>query len=137
MSIITMAEVKMNLSAWTLGVRRLGCLAYDGIDACDEPHDTVEEHYTCREVGDVEDTSMCTTHAVWPKGLPKDRVLHQHPHVEFKCPRKRTSTVLAVRDAYVDGKHIPLTYIKMDAEDEGYGFAIPKFIFRQLPFYQG
>jgi hypothetical protein len=110
MNLITIDEVKRNMSAYALGVRRLGCLAYDGIDACDMPTDVVEEHYTVNDIGEVEDTSGLTVPAVWPKGLPKNRVMQrQRPHVEYK-PRKRT--VLAVRDAWVDGKHIPAVYIK-------------------------
>lgn len=108
MNTITLDEVRRNMEAYALGVCRLGELAHDNIYAVDEPLDMVEEHTTTREVGIVEDIPIIEPPKRSP--LPKNRTMW-YPE-EVRLIKKRTRTILVVRDAVVGSVHHKTWYMK-------------------------
>lgn len=106
---ITLNEVMMNLMAYALGKARLGELPdNDGIHTTDWDYTQyVGEHITTNEVGTVEDE------AIYDVPTHRHTVVDQWPMgTVHNMDVKKTRTILAVRDAYLDGVHYDKVYIK-------------------------
>ena len=111
-NIISMDEVVTNLTMYTVGMRRLGELpCSDGVYDPDAPDmSMVHEHESTSTVGIVED--IPTVQLQEHSSITGNRIVWQWPIGIRTQHKKSTRTVLAVRDAYVNGIHYSNIYIK-------------------------